>query len=123
MQPKPRRLSKLSEGDPLNGDDADLQPQRAPVPREPPPQPTPPPSRQLLTTRSRRRRAAPLSDTAMVSFNCNMMVGMRRLVRRFAADHDVDIQDVVEEALARYLEDQGIEAPRRPLDQQQPDQR
>lgn len=71
----------------------------------------------IITTRSRRRRPGPLSATEMVSFNCRMIAGLRRVTRAYAAEHDVDMQDVVEDALAEYLEHRGFNVPRRPIDQ------
>jgi len=69
-------------------------------------------------TRSRRRRggtaAATVTDMDMVAFNCNMTRVARQAVRLYAAEHDVDIQDVVEDALIAYLAARGIPVPRRP---------
>lgn len=38
-----------------------------------------------------------------VSFNCRMDRELRRAVRRYAADTDMDIQDIVDQALREYL--------------------
>lgn len=45
-----------------------------------------------------------VSDEDMVSFNCKMSRGLRRSVRHYAADVEVDIQDVVAAALVDYLQ-------------------
>ncbi|MFC9250626.1 CopG family transcriptional regulator [Amycolatopsis thailandensis] len=59
-----------------------------------------------------------MSDDDLVSFNCKMSRGLRRSVRHFAADAEVDIQDVVAAALEEYLEARGIDIPG--VDQRQP---
>lgn len=140
MTPTPRRKSRLAGDNPFKGGDqrpesADttVAPTPLPGPTRQVPQPAPPPAREhpvppaptgqaRLETRSRRRRGgAPIDDMTMVSFNCRMTVACRRAVRTFAGAQDVDIQDVVEEALIQYLGARGIEVPRRPVDQEQPD--
>lgn len=72
-------------------------------------------------TRNARRVIArgPVSDNDLVSFNCKMTRGLRRSVKKYAADVEVDIQDVVAAALEDYLADRGISFPG--SDQQQPD--
>ncbi|MGH3319187.1 MAG: hypothetical protein ACRDQA_15170 [Nocardioidaceae bacterium] len=44
----------------------------------------------------------PRSDDR-VGFNCKMDRELRRAVRRYAADAEMDIQDIVDEALREYL--------------------
>jgi hypothetical protein len=72
-------------------------------------------------TRNVRRVSArgPVSDDALVSFNCKMTRGLRRAVKHYAADVDVDIQDVVAAALEDYLDERGVPFPG--SDQAQPD--
>lgn len=67
----------------------------------------------------RLRPAGKPSDTDMVSFNCKMSRGLRRQVRHFAADSEVDIQDVVAAALAEYLTVRGTDVP--PSELRRPD--
>lgn len=92
----PRRRSKLAEQPPIGPPPADTGGER-------------------LQTRSRRRRPHPvLRDTDLVSFNCKLTLGCRRAVRTLAAELDVDIQDVVEQALVEYLQRRGVTVDRRP---------
>lgn len=60
----------------------------------------------------RKRSTRQLDDFDLVSFNCNLPVVTRRAVRAFAAEHDADVQDVVNDALIRYLADRGVAVPR-----------
>lgn len=72
-----------------------------------------------ITRNPRRLRVVGrVSDDDLVSFNCKMSRGLRRSVRHFAADAEVDIQDVVAAALEEYLEARGINIPG--VDQRQP---
>jgi hypothetical protein len=65
-----------------------------------------------VTRNPRRLRVVgKVSDDDMVSFNCKMSRGLRRQVRHFAADAEVDIQDVVAAALAEYLSARGVAVP------------
>jgi len=105
------------------------------VPPEPDTPSVPPPIPPQRPTPKRRRRGAPpapitrnarrvnargpVSDLDLVSFNCKMTRGLRRAVKHYAADVDVDIQDVVAAALEDYLDERGVPFPG--SDQQQPD--
>ncbi|MFI5614965.1 hypothetical protein [Amycolatopsis sp. NPDC051903] len=87
------------------------------------PTPPPPPTelrRPAPVTRNPRRLrvVGKVTDDDLVSFNCKMSRGLRRAVRHFAADAEVDIQDVVAAALEEYLQDRGIAVPG--VDQRQP---
>lgn len=65
-----------------------------------------------VTRNPRRLRVVgKVTDSDMVSFNCKMSRGLRRSVRHFAADAEVDIQDVVAAALAEYLAARGVAVP------------
>lgn len=65
-----------------------------------------------VTRNPRRLRVVGrVSDDDLVSFNCKMSRGLRRAVRHFAADAEVDIQDVVAAALEEYLQDRRIVIP------------
>lgn len=59
----------------------------------------------------RKRVAGDLDPFAWRSFNCNMPVVLRRLTRVYAANNDLDIQDVVAQALVELLEREGITVP------------
>ncbi|MFD8497972.1 hypothetical protein [Amycolatopsis sp. NPDC059657] len=73
-----------------------------------------------ITRNARRRNArGPVSDDDLISFNCKMTRGLRRAVKHYAADFDVDIQDIVAAALEDYLADRGVPFPG--SDQVQPD--
>lgn len=75
---------------------------------------SPDPGEQVVPIREGRRKRSnrQRDDFALVSFNCNLPVITRRAVRAFAAEHDVDVQDVVNDALIRYLADFGTVVPR-----------
>lgn len=65
-------------------------------------------------TRNPRRLQVKLRRTSpddMISFNCKMSRELRRVVRHYAADYEVDIQDVVAAALAEYLTRRGRDVP------------
>lgn len=123
MPPESRRRSKLADGDPLGLPvPAVAAVASAPVPRG---------AAATVLTRSQRRRApepepeaVPETDPELrlVSFNCKMTVACRRAVRTLAAQLDVDIQDVVEDAMVLYLADREIEVPRRPVPHSPPGQ-
>lgn len=99
---------------PLAGDDSapwdDPAPTRRPPAASTEPDRTPPTNQtkpgepgageQVVPIREGRRKRSnrKLDDFALVSFNSNMPVITRRAVRSFAAEHDVDVQDVVNDA-------------------------
>lgn len=72
-------------------------------------------------TRNARRLAVhgKATDNDLVSFNCKMTRGLRKAVKKYAADVEVDIQDVVAAALEDYLAERNIPFPG--SDQPQPD--
>ena len=88
-------------------------------------QPKPPPRRRprpaAPVSRNPRRLTVHkgVSDEDMVSFNCKMSRGLRRAVRHYAADVEVDIQDVVAAALVDYLQARDRDVPA--FEQRQPD--
>lgn len=115
-----RKSSPLADDDAAPWDDPTPAPTRAP---EPASEPDRAPSNQgkpteggdrvvPIRTGRRKRSTRALDDFALVSFNCNLPVVTRRAVRAFAAEQDVDLQDVVNDALVRYLADFGISVPR-----------
>lgn len=116
----PDRKSSPLASDDAPWDDPAPVPERTSTPasgpnRSPTNQPKPAePGEQVVPIREGRRKRSnrKLDDFALVSFNCNLPVITRRAVRAFAAEHDVDVQDVVNDALIRYLADFGTVVPR-----------
>lgn len=115
-EPRTKR-SKLYADDPLDGDER----QPAPAPASPPPVVAPvtpaPRSRRTppaVASRSRRRSPQRLPDLAMVAFSAKITVIARRALRELAAREDVDMQDLLEDAVVEYMERRGIAVPRRP---------
>lgn len=62
--------------------------------------------------RRRKRSSKALDPFDLVSFNCKLPAITRRELRKFAAEQDADQQDVVNDAIVRYLAEWGIRVPR-----------
>jgi len=80
--------------------------------KQAPPEPKDGPSITPIREGRRKRSSRKLDDFDLVSFNCNLPVVTRRAVRAFAAEHDADVQDIVNDAVIRYLAEWGVEVPR-----------
>lgn len=122
-----RKSSPLAEDDTAPWDDPAPAPARAPAPAAAEPSRTHSDQRKQppeqagsvvpIRTGRRKRSSREVDDFDLVSFNCNLPVITRRKVRAFAAEQDVDLQDVVHDALVRYLAEFGVQVPRTPDDQ------
>jgi hypothetical protein len=124
MAEHPRRRSKLVGTHPAEqpSEDSSEQQQQATVeqPYADAANPsTPTPSKPVTQNPRRLRVSGRVSDHDRVSFNCKMTRGLRRAVRHYATDAEVDIQDVVAAALVEYLGTRGVDVSH--LDLQQPD--
>lgn len=62
--------------------------------------------------RRRKRSGRALDPFDLVSFNCKLPAITRRELRKFAAEQDADQQDVVNDAVIRYLAEWGVRVPR-----------
>lgn len=59
-----------------------------------------------------QRSSGAVDEFALVGFNCKLPIATRRAVRRLAVEQDAHLQDIVNEALVRYLADCGVRVPR-----------
>ncbi|MBB3665994.1 hypothetical protein FB384_004953 [Prauserella sediminis] len=65
----------------------------------------------LRFPRRRKRTNKKLDPFEWRSFNCNMPVVLKRIVRTYAAQNDMDIQDVVAQALVNFFDGEGVTVP------------
>lgn len=123
---QPRRASKLDNDNPFDPPPkpdrdtrADTEAETEPASNKPATTPQEASSAPISRNTRRLTIHQNVSDDDMVSFNCKMSRGLRRSVRHYAADVEVDIQDVVAAALVEYL--QARERPVPASELRQPD--